>query len=47
MEEVHQRVERKRTLMFTQADIQFVMYKCMNSVGSSTVVVSLLTTSIE
>lgn len=33
--------------MLWQDDIQFVMYMCMNSVGSSTVVVSLLTTSIE
>lgn len=35
------------SLMFSQDDIQFVMYKCTNSVGSSTAVVSLFTTSIE
>jgi len=33
--------------MFSQDDIQFVMYMCTNSVGSSTAVVSLFTTSIE
>lgn len=38
---------KKRTLMFWQDDIQLVMYMCTNSVGSSTAVVSLLTTSIE
>lgn len=35
------------TLMFSQDDIQLVMYIRMNSEGSSTAVVSLLTTSIE
>jgi hypothetical protein len=33
--------------MFSHDDIQLVMYMRMNSEGSSTVVVSLLTTSIE
>jgi hypothetical protein len=33
--------------MFSQDDIQLVMYMRMNSEGSSTAVVSRLTTSIE
>lgn len=33
--------------MFSQDDIQLVMYMCTNSVGRLTAVVSLFTTSIE
>ena len=35
------------SLMFSQLEIQFEMYKCMNSVGNSTAVVKRFTTSME
>ena len=35
------------SLMFSHEEMQFEMYRCTNSVGRSTAVVSLLTTSIE
>lgn len=41
------RINQGITLMFSQDDIQFLMYMCMNSVGSSTAVVRRFTTSIE
>lgn len=36
-----------RTLIVSQVEMQFEMYRCTNSVGRSTAVVSRLTTSIE
>lgn len=36
-----------RALMFSQDEMQLEMYRCTNSIGSSTAVVSRLTTSME
>lgn len=47
LKETSERKVKEFTLMFSQEDMQFVMYICTNSVGRSTAVVSLFTTSIE
>jgi len=36
-----------RALMFSHEEMQLEMYRCTNSIGSSTAVVSRLTTSME
>lgn len=44
---INKLIQESETLILSHDDIQFVMYMCTNSVGSSTAVVSLFTTSME